>query len=122
MKNVPMAHHQYLCVPDGNGGMKCGGQDQRGEKPTDPLWSPGKPSNDTFSGDLCKKVVDDNKCIELCVSRALDGPRPTYGIPLGTDCQEWAEQTVNTCKFQCSSNEVTDKPFIGYPRAARRRQ
>ncbi len=35
-------YHQYVCVPDGADGHKCGGQDQRGEVFGDGMWGPGK--------------------------------------------------------------------------------
>jgi RHS repeat-associated protein len=115
MSNVPMAHHRYLCVPG-----QCGGQDQRGEKWSDPLWGPGKPSKDEFNSERCEQKEPDNTCIESCVRRRLNGPRPTYGIPLATDCQEWAEEVLNSCRYECSSSTRTDRPYIGYPNSGRR--
>ena len=115
MSNVPMAHHRYLCVPG-----QCGGQDQRGEKWSDPLWGPGKKSKDEFNAERCEQKEPDNTCIESCVRRRLDGPRPTYGIPLATDCQEWAEEVLNSCRYECSSSTPTDRPYIGYPSSGRR--
>lgn len=115
MSNVPMAHHRYLCVPG-----QCGGHDQRGEIWSDPLWGPGKSSKDEFNAERCEQKEPDNICIERCVRRRLDGPRPTYGIPLATDCQEWAQEVLNSCRFECSSSIPTDRPYIGYPTSGRR--
>jgi hypothetical protein len=94
-------YHQYLCVPNGKGGYTCGGQDQRGKKWTDPFNGPGAPSNDEFDKNRCSKVEPDNKCLEDCLRNAIDGPRPRYGIPFGTDCQEWVDDQLKRCKAQC---------------------
>jgi len=115
MSNVWMAHHRYLCVPG-----QCGGQDQRGEKWFDPFWSPGKASQDQFNIERCEQKEPDNTCIESCVRVRLSGSRPTYGIPLGTDCQEWALEVLNTCRYECSAPKPTDRPYIGYPSSGRR--
>ena len=38
-----LLYHQFICVPDGKGGMSCGGQDrQKGP------FGPGKPSKDDY--------------------------------------------------------------------------
>ena len=115
MSNVPMAHHQYLCIPG-----QCGGQDQRGERWWDPLGSPGKPSDDSFNPERCEQKVPDNTCIEDYVRSRLNGSRPWYGIPLGTDCQEWAEEVLNAARYQCSSNTPIDRPYIGYSSSGKR--
>ena len=119
---VPTLYHQYLCVTDKAGVVTCGGQDQRGKEPTDALWGPGVPSQDSFNPERCEEKEPDNECIEKCLIDKFAGPRPTYGIPLGTDCQEWAHDTLNECRFTCAKYEPTDKPYIGYPNSGRRRK
>jgi RHS repeat-associated protein len=98
--NPSPLYHQYMCVPDGKGGMACGGQD-RGEGP----FGPGKPSTDSFSGGVCKPA-DENKCVEKCVLREIGSPnRPPYalagGIGGGVNCQQWADQKLKMCQQEC---------------------
>lgn len=94
-------YHQYLCVSDGNGGYRCGGQDQRGQKWYDPINGPGKASSDQFDQQTCEQREPDNSCIEQCLMRRFSGPRPRYGIPFGTDCQEWSDDALTDCQQQC---------------------
>jgi len=94
-------YHQYLCVSDGKGGHICGGQDQRGTKWYDPLNGPGKPSNDSYDKNTCEQEEPDNNCIEKCLLTKFNGPRPRYGIPFGTDCQEWSDDALKQCQKQC---------------------
>jgi len=90
-------YHKFLCVSDGKGGYTCGGQDRQ-EGP----WSPGQPSDDSFKPDQCKKVEPDDDCIEKCLRRKFAGPRPTYGLfGPGTNCQEWADDTLSDCRKEC---------------------
>src|SRR5262249_51958114 len=81
---VPDAYDQYSCVVDTKTGkVTCGGQDHSGS----PLRSPGKPSNDALDppGGQCKETQPDNACFEQCLISEWAKPRPTYGIPFGTD-------------------------------------
>ena len=98
---VPYAHHQFLCVNHAGGPYTCGGQDQRGEKWYDPVHGPGKKSNDEYNENTCDQVEPDNTCIEECVIRKAAEDRPSYGIPFGTDCQEWADDTLEECRQEC---------------------
>jgi len=92
-------YHQFLCV---NKDL-CGGQDRSGKSPRWELGSPGKPSDDKFNDKTCKPVAPDNKCLENCIAQRITNPtRPYYSIgPLGTDCQEWADDTFATCQAEC---------------------
>ncbi|EHB41279.1 RHS repeat-associated core domain protein [Salmonella enterica subsp. enterica serovar Infantis str. SARB27] len=110
-------YHQYLCVSDGKGGHICGGQDQRGEYKFDGLWGPGKASNDTKEGaGRCDSVEDDNTCIETCLKQKFKEIRPRYSvlpdrftiIKLGLfkNCQDWADDSLETCKMKCSNNNI----------------
>ena len=94
-------YHQYLCVIQPNGNITCGGQDRSGGF----LSSPGKPSQDSFPynrQDMCEKR-DDRPCVDNCVKRKLLNPeRPRYGIPFGTDCQEWSDDALRQCQKECT--------------------
>ena len=95
-------YHQYLCVIQPNGNITCGGQDRSGN----PFSSPGKPSEDYFPynrKDLCEKK-DDRQCVDNCIQRrVLSSVRPRYGIPFGTDCQEWSDDALLQCQTECKS-------------------
>lgn len=112
-------HHQYLCVPDGKGGYKCGGQDQRGKRWSDPIRGPGKPSNDSHDKGTCERVEPDNTCLEQCLLRKFGEKRPAYGIPFGTDCQEWSEQALQECRVECKVSMPKDvlRRLLGPPGA-----
>ena len=96
-------YHQYICVPDGKGGMTCGGQD-RAAGP----FGPGKPSSDTYSADSCKPV-DERQCVEQCLSDEINNPsRPAYALFGGggrnagaMNCQQWADVKLQRCQAQC---------------------
>jgi RHS repeat-associated protein len=93
----PLLYHEYLCVTI-DGVTTCGGQDRSGGP-----WSPGKPSSDTRGGGMCKSGGDD-RCVDQCIYEAFGKARPQYGlIGPGTNCQEWAEETVERCKSACGS-------------------
>lgn len=93
-KYVPAAYHQYSCVVDKDGKSTCGGQD-RGE------GGKGKPSNDSMDKGTCKETQPDNTCYEKCMTDEWKKPRPDYGIPIGTDCQEYDDNTNKLCLKQC---------------------
>ncbi|EEP7585829.1 RHS repeat protein [Salmonella enterica] len=96
-------YHQYLCVDDGQGGYTCGGQDRTGAAIFP--GSKGKATNDTWPTDgngACKKV-DDRDCVDECVkNRVRNKKRPWYQIPFGTDCQDWSDDVLESCKESCS--------------------
>ncbi len=95
--NIPTAYHQYSCVVDTKGKITCGGQDHQGS----PISSPGKPSNDKLSAGLCEETQPDNNCFEQCMIVEWKKPRPRYGIPFGTDCQEYDDEVNQKCAKQC---------------------
>lgn len=92
-------YHQFLCVIEPDGTITCGGQDRSGG-----LFSPGKPSQDSWPSnytDACDSA-DDRSCVDECVkNRILDPSRPYYGIPFGTDCQEWSSDVLESCQAEC---------------------
>ena len=100
-------YHQFICVPDGNGGTSCGGQD-RAKGP----FGPGKPSDDKYDEKQCKKV-DDDKCVEQCSLRKISDPnRPNYwlfgggGRNAGSyNCQQWADKALRDCQAECRAKK-----------------
>jgi RHS repeat-associated protein len=96
-KYGPLLYHQYSCVVDKNGKVTCGGQD-RGDD------GKGKPSNDVINppGGQCKDTQPDNQCFEQCLIKEWAKPRPSYGIPFGTDCQEYDDDVNSRCRKQCN--------------------
>jgi RHS repeat-associated protein len=96
-KYGPMLYHQYSCVVDKNGKVTCGGQD-RGAN------GQGKPSNDVLDppGGQCKQTQPDNDCFEQCLISEWAKPRPKYGIPIGTDCQDYDDDVNTRCRKQCN--------------------
>ncbi|EII3509387.1 rhs element protein RhsC, partial [Escherichia coli] len=110
-------YHQYLCVPDGKGDYTCGGQDQRGESKGDGLWGPGKASNDTKeAAGRCDLVETDNSCVENCLKGNFKEVRPRYSVlpdiftpinlGLFKNCQDWSNDSLETCKMKCSGNNI----------------
>ncbi|EJN4449343.1 rhs element protein RhsC, partial [Escherichia coli] len=110
-------YHQYLCVPDGKGDYTCGGQDQRGESKGDGLWGPGKASNDTKeAAGRCDLVETDNSCVENCLKGRFKEVRPRYSVlpdiftpinlGLFKNCQDWSNDSLETCKMKCSGNNI----------------
>ncbi len=93
-------YHQYLCINNGEV-TTCGGQTRDPAK--NPLFpSPGEPSKDQFEPEQCEQVEPDNQCLENCLKNQFQLPRPPYALgPLGTDCQEWANDTLANCQQQC---------------------
>jgi RHS repeat-associated protein len=85
-------YHQFLCVSNGKGGHGCGGQD-RG----DGAWGPGKPSEDYYVPQQCKKLDDDNKCFEKCLTEGMDSPvGSTDPLRLPLQPKSWALHAVYT--------------------------
>lgn len=103
--NPSPLYHQFVCVPDGKGGMSCGGQD-RAEGP----FGPGKPSTVTYKPESCKPV-DEKQCVEQCLLTEINNPnRPTYALFGGggrnagaMNCQQWADKKVEQCQQQCKA-------------------
>ncbi|HBT82651.1 MAG TPA: type IV secretion protein Rhs [Desulfuromonas sp.] len=91
-------YHQWSCTIDKSGNVDCGGQDRSGSA----LSSPGKASKDIFDPNLCEEVLGDYQCFEACLQDEWRNPRPRYGIPFGTDCQEYDNNDVNRkCREKC---------------------
>lgn len=101
--------HQFIGVIRPNGDVITGGQDR-----ADGPWSHGTPSkgDGTFeSGAQCTKVEDDNDCIEKCLMRNFDSPRPEYALEFGSitnggeNCQDWAKKTLDQCQKSCKAKK-----------------
>jgi RHS repeat-associated protein len=93
-------YHQYSCTRNAKGKLVCGGQGF-----SESWWSsPGKATTsatDYYSADACKQTQGDNKCFEQCLIDEWKKPRPHYGIPFGTDCQEYDEDVNLGCRKKC---------------------
>jgi len=94
-------YHQYICVGNEDSPI-CGGQSSGG-KP----YGPGKPSDDKYNPDRCKEKEPDNDCLEKCIQKKIQNPkRPYYGlIGPGTNCQEWADETLAKCRKECKKEK-----------------
>lgn len=99
----PILNHQYLCTTAADGTIYCGGQssDTPGVMPSP--GRPTRPDEDWYEKRSCRQVDDaQDRCVEDCLLRVFDEPRPTYAIgPLGTDCQEWSDDSLRQCLAQC---------------------
>jgi hypothetical protein len=101
-------YHQFIAVIKPDGSVTTGGQDRAGGP-----WSPGKPSEGdgtASSGAECKKVEDDNQCLEQCLSGKFAAPRPQYSLALqsltnGQNCQGWADNTLAQCQASCKAKK-----------------
>jgi len=97
-------YHQFVCVTDSTGVLACGGRDRTGSA----FGSPGKPSRDSWptDGNGTCSLVDFRNCVDDCMlGPILSDERPYYAIgPQGTDCQEWADDTLQSCQEQCPSS------------------
>ncbi len=106
-----LLYHQYSCIRTADGNSVCGGQGfEKGgttlwDKLKDPVWSPGKPTvpgDDYFNEKACEQTQNDNMCFERCLQREWIKPRPHYGIPFATDCQEYDDRVNDLCREVCS--------------------
>ena len=100
------AHHTYVCVVNGDSAT-CGGQTTTGGGLFGKLFSPGRPTTpdegDIFDKSRCDEQVGDEECVDRCVLRRMGEPRPFYGaIGPGTNCQEWAGETLTKCLAKCT--------------------
>ncbi len=106
-KSYNPLYHQFLCVTDAAGNTSCGGQDRSGSGVAP--GSPGQPSKDKWPspGSGQCTLEDPRKCMDDCVLRKItDTRRPWYAIgPHGTDCQEWADDVVLSCKAECKGKQ-----------------
>lgn len=83
-----------------NGTSICGGQGPSGSA----FNSAGKattPATDYYHSNACTKTQDDNQCFEQCLQDEWKKPRPRYGIPFGTDCQEYDDDVNARCRKKC---------------------
>lgn len=101
-------HHQFIGIIRPDGSVVTGGQDRAGGP-----WGPGRPSEGDGapgSGAECKKVEDDNECIEQCLMGRFAAPRPRYSLVLqsltgGQNCQVWADSTLAQCQASCQAKQ-----------------
>jgi RHS repeat-associated protein len=99
-------YHQFIGILRPDGSVITGGQD-RAAGP----FGPGRPSEGDGapgSGAECKKVEDDNECIERCLIGKFATSRPRYslvlqGITGGQNCQGWANNNLAQCQTSCKA-------------------
>jgi RHS repeat-associated protein len=92
-------YHQFLCVQEKGKTPVCAGLTQENGNP----FGPGAKSKDVFIPGRCDVANDDNACLESCLLKKFDEPRPWYGVTgIGTNCQHWADVVFNDCSRQCS--------------------
>jgi len=99
-------YHQYTCTRAPNGKLVCGGQSYNNNSGWWPDWvrTPGRPTTPTedyYDPKACEKSQDDNKCFEQCLIDEWQRPRPPYGVPYGTDCQEYDQDVNQRCRKKC---------------------
>jgi RHS repeat-associated protein len=89
-------YHEWICVVR-NGKVSCGGQTPSGSG----LGSPGMRSDDKYDEKQCTQIRS-GSCYDQCLERKVNDPeRPWYGLPFGTDCQEWTGNTLRDCFNEC---------------------
>jgi RHS repeat-associated protein len=99
-------YHQFIGIIRPDGTVITGGQDRAGGP-----WGPGKPSEGDgapASGAECKKLEDDNECLEQCLIGKFAAPRPKYSLALqgftgGQNCQGWSDSTLIQCQASCKA-------------------
>ena len=72
------------------------------------LGSPGQPTpgdKDYYHPNACKRTRHDDKCFEDCLTREWKNDRPRYGVPFGTDCQEYDYDVNSKCDKECSGRK-----------------
>ncbi|MFO0775967.1 MAG: RHS repeat-associated core domain-containing protein [Nitrospiraceae bacterium] len=94
-------YHQYSCTRDPNGRLVCGGQGFSGANFLSTAGKPTSPEKDYFSSDSCRESEGNNSCFEQCLQYEWMQPRPRYGIPFGTDCQEYDNDVNARCRKVC---------------------
>ena len=98
-------YHQYTCIVDADGNTQCGGQSYSLNGPlggAGGIGAPGAPSKDEFRADRCEINLQKDDCFENCLREEWDKPRPWYGIPFGTDCQEYDNSVNQRCRKKCN--------------------
>ena len=101
LNNVPFRagplFHQMICTGGGCGGLSPSGS---------MLDSPGVIEREPPSG-ICKKVEEDNQCIETCIQDEFKKPPPNYSVHLanGDNCQTWADRTLMICRAKCKGKK-----------------
>jgi hypothetical protein len=99
--SINLLFHQFIAILNQDGSVTTGGQDRSGS-----LWSAGIPSKgdgEDAQNLQCREVAPDNECLEKCLKQAFLQPRPKYGLfGPGKNCQEWADETFESCKISCN--------------------
>ena len=93
-------YHNWLCVKRGQV-VFCGEQNHADND--SPWGSPGEDLGPKFDPKLCRKIQDDNSCLEDCLKRQFAQPRPRYNVigVGGESCQGWADRVLDSCRDAC---------------------
>jgi RHS repeat-associated protein len=100
-RTSPLFYHQYSCTRDPTGKLVCGGQGMTGSNWWSSPGQPTLPTTDYYNTDACRVTQSDNQCFESCLIEDWGRPRPRYGIPFGTDCQEYDDDLNRRCRAKC---------------------
>lgn len=90
--------HQYLCVQNGDSYL-CGGQTVASG-----IKGPGiNDEQSIYDGRNCTAVRSGDTCLALCLTKQISSEqRPFYSlVGNGTNCQEWANYTLQSCEQYC---------------------
>jgi len=96
--------HEFLCVTHWDGSVTCGSMAQT---TANVFGGPSAPTSET-ANDTCESVAPppgQSNCMDDCVEGELNSPlRPPYDLrhKVGTDCQAYSENVLNTCYAECA--------------------
>ena len=103
--------HQFLCVLDAKGKVRCGGLGPKNGMSGMFGGTGIIESEKTVSPDQCEKVWDQDQCFEKCVNDDLDKSPPDYDFRAGRawlfptkntqQCQTYARAILDRCSAQC---------------------
>jgi RHS repeat-associated protein len=99
-------NHTYGCATDANGNIVCNSTTAGGSGVGSFFWSDGQSTSsddDYYDSFSCYQMDDDkDDCVEQCLLKKWDEPRPRYGVgPQGTDCQEYTHDAFGECMRRC---------------------
>lgn len=94
-------YHQYSCTRKANDRLTCSSNTPTGNGLNSPGRATTAADGDYYREENCTQSQDDNKCFESCLIEQWAQPRPRYGIPVGTDCQEYDNDVNARCRRKC---------------------
>jgi hypothetical protein len=85
--------------------IESGAQPVSGRGATASWWQRSKGVNnsaDVYDAKNCKEVPGSDDCLVDCVLKKFEDPLPDYAVgPHGTDCQEWVDDVLDSCREEC---------------------